>query len=190
MPPCGSIGTGVKYLAPVDEIPDEKNGTLAALVSAMNAGDVDLLLILDTNPAFTAPADLQFAHALSQFTADKSRMSLHAGGWTDETAELCGWHVPLAHAIEAWGDVRGHDGTLSIVQPLIEPLFGAKSAVEIFAALAAIGLQISAGSVDQASAADLYSGGYELLRRFWMGNWKNLSAADREMPGKKRSATA
>ncbi len=181
----GSAGTGVKYLEPIDQIPDDKNGTLAALTSAMNSGEVDLLLILDTNPAFTASADLQFAQALSRFTADPSRLSLHAGGWDDETAELSGWHVPLAHALEAWGDVRGHDGTVSIVQPLIEPLFSAKSAIEIFAAFSAIGLEISAGAIDEASAADLYSGGYDLLRRFWLNNWKSLSPGDREMRWKK-----
>ena len=48
---------------------------------------------------------------------------------------LCEWHIPEAHYLETWGDIRGHDGTVTIQQPLIAPLYGGKSAIELLAAV-------------------------------------------------------
>ena len=130
----GSVGGAVRYVEPVESISDEKEGTLGALTRALQGGEVDLLLVMDTNPAFSAPGDVPFAEALADFSRGTDRLALHVGGWVDETAQLCALHVPLAHSLEAWGDVRAHDGTVGLVQPLVEPLFGAKSAVEVMAA--------------------------------------------------------
>ena len=89
----------------------------------MNAGKVDVLLILGGNPVFTAPADLNFAEAL-----DKVANRVHLGLYYDETAEQCHWHIPEAHYLESWGDVRAFDGTVSLIQPLIAPLYDGRTA--------------------------------------------------------------
>jgi molybdopterin-containing oxidoreductase family iron-sulfur binding subunit len=91
---------------------------------------VDVLLILGANPAFTAPADLDFAGAL-----DRVATRMHLGLYDDETAERCHWHVPEAHYLETWGDVRAFDGTVSIQQPLVAPLYDGHSALEVLAAM-------------------------------------------------------
>jgi molybdopterin-containing oxidoreductase family iron-sulfur binding subunit len=97
----------------------------------MNGGAVDLLVMLGCNPAFTAPADLHFADELS-----KVKMRVHLGLYEDETAYLCHWHVPETHELETWSDARAYDGTTTIMQPLIAPLYEGKSAHELLAVLA------------------------------------------------------
>jgi molybdopterin-containing oxidoreductase family iron-sulfur binding subunit len=103
---------------------------LKELASAMAAGRVNFLAIIGTNPVFTSPADIDFAKALR-----KVQHSLHLGLYHDETAVLCNWHIPEAHYLEAWGDCRAYDGTVSIIQPLIAPLYNGKSAYEFLALL-------------------------------------------------------
>ena len=104
--------------------------SLRDLVADMNAGRVEVLLILGANPVYTAPADLPFADHLL-----KVGMRIHLGLYDDETAELCHWHVPEAHFLESWSDARAYDGTVSIIQPLIAPLYDGKSAHELLAIL-------------------------------------------------------
>ena len=99
----------------------------------MRAGKVDLLLILGGNPAYDAPAELEFSSALK---SNAVNLKVFLGTHRNETAELCQWHVPEAHYLESWSDARAYDGTVSIVQPLIEPLYGGKSAHEIITILA------------------------------------------------------
>lgn len=103
---------------------------LAGLVADMRAGRVDTLLMLDTNPVHTAPADLGFAEALARVP-----FSAHLGLYRDETARAAAWHLPLAHGYEAWSDARAADGTASIVQPMIAPLYGGRSAHALLALL-------------------------------------------------------
>jgi molybdopterin-containing oxidoreductase family iron-sulfur binding subunit len=124
----GNIGRTVDYVAPMDVV--EPADSLASLCTAMDAGDVDTLLVLDANPAYDAPADLPFAQALA-----KVKQRIHLGLYRDETAQLCDWHLPMAHALEAWSDLRAWDGTASIVQPLIEPLYAGRSVHQLLAAL-------------------------------------------------------
>lgn len=127
----GNVGRTVDYLeAPADAAATNASGTLPELVVAMREGSVDTLLILDGNPAYTAPADLDFAGQLR-----KVPHAIHAGLYADETAQLCEWHLPLAHTLESWSDARAWDGTASIVQPLIAPLYGGRGVHEILAAL-------------------------------------------------------
>ena len=95
----------------------------------MKAGRVDTLLILGGNPAFDAPQDLGFVEAL-QKVAFRARLGLY----DDETSQYCPWHLNEAHELEAWGDARAFDGTVTILQPLIEPLYGGKTALEVLAA--------------------------------------------------------
>jgi MoCo/4Fe-4S cofactor protein with predicted Tat translocation signal len=128
----GNVGSTVFYSQPVEP---EGAGTLAELSADMKAGKVSGLLILGGNPAYTAPADMGFAESLG-----KVPFSAHLGLYQDETAKLCKWHIPMAHELEAWGDARAFDGTTSIIQPLIEPLLGGVSAIEVIdAALGADG---------------------------------------------------
>jgi molybdopterin-containing oxidoreductase family iron-sulfur binding subunit len=126
----GNVGKTVFYTEPVDANPVNQTESLKGLVADMRGGKVDMLVILDGNPAYDAPADLGFADALKN---SKIPLRVHLGLYADETAELCHWHVNQAHYLEAWGDARAYDGTVSIVQPLIAPLYEGKSAYEMVA---------------------------------------------------------
>jgi molybdopterin-containing oxidoreductase family iron-sulfur binding subunit len=128
-----NVGKTVFYTDPVDANPVNRGESLHALVEDMRAGKVDLLLTLGGNPAYDAPAELEFASALK---SNAVNLKVYLGSHRNETAELCHWHVPEAHYLEAWGDARAYDGTASIIQPLIEPLYGGKTAHEIITILA------------------------------------------------------
>jgi molybdopterin-containing oxidoreductase family iron-sulfur binding subunit len=126
----GNAGKTVTYSAPVEARPVDQLASLRELVDDMRAGSVSLLLVLQGNPVYTAPADLKFAEAM-----DKVPVRIHLGLHEDETAERCHWHIPEAHSLESWSDARAFDGTVTILQPLIAPLYpGAKSAHEALAA--------------------------------------------------------
>ncbi|HXR92214.1 MAG TPA: TAT-variant-translocated molybdopterin oxidoreductase [Steroidobacteraceae bacterium] len=125
----GNSGTVIEYSDPVERVP-EQGADLTQLVTAMRAGAVDLLVMLDVNPAYDAPADLQFGAALKQVPH-----VVHLGLYVDETAELSEWHLPQAHALETWSDARAFDGTVTIGQPLIAPLYDGRSANEVMALL-------------------------------------------------------
>lgn len=127
----GNVGETVTYTAPALANPVIQTDDLAELVDAMNGGDVSVLLILGGNPVFSAPADLEFGAALAnvQFAA-------HLSLYNDETSQLCTWHIPQTHFIEEWSDLRAYDGTASVVQPPIGPLYETvHSAHEILAVL-------------------------------------------------------
>ena len=124
----GNAGTTVSYVAPVLGSPADGAASLTELVRDMNAGSVQVLLVLGGNPVFTAPADLNFKAAL-----EKVPTRFHLGLYHDETAELCHWHAPEAHFLEAWGDVRAFDGTVSLIQPLIAPLYDGHTGIEVLA---------------------------------------------------------
>jgi MoCo/4Fe-4S cofactor protein with predicted Tat translocation signal len=126
----GNTGTTVRYTAPLPASPADGGASMADLVADMNAGKVDALVIIDANPVFTAPADLKFTDALGKVT-----QRIHLGLYHDETAELCHWHIPAAHYLELWGDVRAFDGTVSLVQPLIAPIYDGRGAIELLSAM-------------------------------------------------------
>ena len=119
----GVAGDGT--LASQDQIGDFKG-----LVADLNAGKVDWLVMINSNPLYDAPADLDFANAMS-----KAKTSVHIGSHIDETGAIATWHLPAAHYLESWSDVRAYDGTVSIVQPLIEPLYGGHTAHDVFQAM-------------------------------------------------------
>ena len=98
----------------------------AELVADMRAGAVKTLLILGGNPVYDAPADLNFLDALK-----KVKLRAHVGLYHNETAAWCHWHVPEAHYLESWSDARAYDGTVSIVQPLIAPIYGGKTTHDV-----------------------------------------------------------
>ena len=127
----GNVGKTVTYTDPIEGNPTDQMDSLRELVADMNAGKVDSLVILDGNPVYGAPADLNFAAALQ-----KVAFRAYVGLFADETAAQCNWYVPAAHYLESWSDVRGFDGTISLVQPLIAPLYGGKTAHEVISTLA------------------------------------------------------
>ena len=129
----GNVGKTVVYTDSVDANPVNQTESLKALVADMRAGKVDILILLGGNPAYNAPTDLGFADALKNTNIP---LRVHLGLYQNETAELCQWHVNEAHYLEAWGDGRAYDGTVSIGQPLIAPLYDGKSAHELVAMLA------------------------------------------------------
>ncbi|MCX6896899.1 MAG: TAT-variant-translocated molybdopterin oxidoreductase, partial [Verrucomicrobia bacterium] len=120
----GNIGQTVTF----SETPDTGEGSLADLATALNAGAVNSLVIIGGNPAYNAPAELDWAK-----TQRKAKSVVRLGYYEDETAANTDWHLPLAHALESWGDVRTSDGTLVPVQPLIAPLFDGLTELEFLA---------------------------------------------------------
>ena len=106
--------------------------SFTALVDRLERGQVRTLLVLGANPIYSAPADIDLAGLVK-----KVKTSIHLGMYRDETAEVCQWHIPQAHPLESWGDVR-FDDTLSPLQPMLEPLLGGKTALEMVARLVAI----------------------------------------------------
>jgi molybdopterin-containing oxidoreductase family iron-sulfur binding subunit len=115
---------------PAIPLPSDQLGDFKALVSDMNAGKVDWLVILNANPIYDAPADLEFATAFNQV-----KVVAHLGSHYNETGNQAHWHIPSAHYLESWSDARAYDGTFSIVQPMIDPLYGGRTAHDVFQSL-------------------------------------------------------
>jgi len=115
---------------PAIPLPSDQFGDFKALVADLNAGKVDWLVVLNANPIYDAPADLDFGTAFG-----KANVVAHLGSHYDETGHQAHWHIPAAHYLESWSDARAYDGTVSIVQPMIEPLYGGKSAHDVFQSL-------------------------------------------------------
>ena len=127
----GAVGSTVLPGRASTSTAGQQEAEFAALVREMAQGDVDALFVLGANPVYEAPGDLDFAGALA-----KVDLSVHLGLYLDETAELCDWHVPQAHFLESWGDARSFDGTLSVIQPLILPLYQGKTDLQLLSVLA------------------------------------------------------
>ena len=137
----GNVNVTVDYLSPDLGRPD-----LGELIEEINAGRVETLLIIGGNPVYDAPADLEFAKALA-----KVPNSIHIDLYANETAEHCRWHIPEAHALESWSDACAFDGTATITQPVIEPLFAGRSRHQLLAAV-----------LEEAPAES-----YDIVRGFW-----------------------
>lgn len=144
----GNGGQTVVYTDPVAASPANQTESFRELTAAMATGQVDLLLILGGNPVFTAPADLNFAEAL-----DQVRFRVHLSLYEDETSARCHWHVPESHYLETWGDARAYDGTVTLIQPLIQPLYASRTASAVLAALL--------GQADQSD--------HDRVRTYWEG---------------------
>ena len=129
----GNLGRTLFFTEPVLPVAGAHPGLIPfeRLVAEMRGGQVDTLLMLDTNPCYGAPADLDFGGALARV-----RETWAFSYYEDETANRCTSFAPTAHFLESWGDARAYDGTVSMIQPLIQPLVGAKTSSEILAALA------------------------------------------------------
>ena len=81
-----------------------------------------MLVIMGGNPVFTAPVDLRFAERLA-----KVNLVIYQSTHLDETSPYAHWNVPELHPLECWGDARSFDGTVTLMQPLIEPLYEGRS---------------------------------------------------------------
>jgi MoCo/4Fe-4S cofactor protein with predicted Tat translocation signal len=127
----GNTGKTVLYADPVEASPVDEIASLSDLVKDMRSGAVETLLILGGNPVYDAPADLNFLEALKQV-----KLRAHLGLYSNETAAWCHWHVPEAHYLESWSDARAYDGTVSVVQPLILPIYAGKTTHEVMNVLA------------------------------------------------------
>jgi MoCo/4Fe-4S cofactor protein with predicted Tat translocation signal len=127
----GNVGKTVTVSSdPSIPLPSDQIAGIKSLIADLNAGKVDWLVILDGNPIYNFPADLNFADAFN-----KAKIVAHLGSHVDETGQIAHWHIPSAHYLESWSDARAYDGTVSIVQPLIDPLYGGKTAHDVFQSL-------------------------------------------------------
>jgi len=115
-------GTMIVATEPANPLPSSQLADLKILIGDLYAGKVDWLVILNANPVYNAPSDLNFAAAF-----EKAKMTAHLGSHLDETGQNAQWHIPAAHFLESWSDAQAYDGTVSIVQPLIDPLYGGKT---------------------------------------------------------------
>jgi molybdopterin-containing oxidoreductase family iron-sulfur binding subunit len=154
-----TLGSERNYVAPSSRaiVPDNHVGSLAKLTQAMQANEVGALIILGGNPAFDAPADLKFGEALK-----KVAFSLHLSEYADETSALCTWHVPAAHLLESWSDTRAADGSATIVQPMIAPLYEGKTPHQLLAAIS--------GSPTASS--------HDIVREYWRREWGDVWYGD------------
>lgn len=171
----GAHGQTVSF---TDE-PDPQRPThleaLRALTERAKAGEIQTLVILGGNPVYDAPADLGFAVALPRVPA-----SVHLSMYDNETSRACTWHVPQAHYLESWGDALAWDGTLSIVQPLIEPLYGGRTACELLALL--IGDDRASGyDITRRTFGILFDHGVD-RQRLWEQSLHDGVAADTAWP--------
>ncbi len=154
----GNVGKTVFYTDSVSANPVNQTDSLRDLVSDMRAGKVDLLVIMGGNPVYDAPVDLGFADALKN---SKVAQRVYLGLYQNETAQFCHWNINEAHYLEAWSDARAYDGTVSLVQPLIAPLYGGKSTHELLSTL----------------MGDPDATGYDIVRGYWQ---KQHTGADFE----------
>jgi molybdopterin-containing oxidoreductase family iron-sulfur binding subunit len=148
----GNVGSTITMTDPIEVAPVNELESLRKLVTDMNAGAVKSLVMLGGNPVYDAPADFRFREALSKVPF-RAHLSLHY----DETSMQAHWHIPELHALESWSDVRGHDGTVSILQPLIAPLYNGRSPHEVLGGMI--------GGLDQSP--------YDTVRGYWFGKGAN-----------------
>lgn len=141
-----NIGNTVVLLETDEEVRAPQSDELRRLVSDMSSGSLDALLMIGVNPVYDRPGEIDFETALQRVET-----SIHVSSHFDETAQLSTWHIPRSHYLEGWGDGRAYDGTLSVIQPLIAPIFDSKSEIEV--------LNTFATGLDLA--------GYDLVRDRW-----------------------
>ncbi len=157
----GNMGNTVTYSDPIELRPAggtlDQAASFTELLADMDAGRVDTLLLLGVNPVYGAAADQNVAAALQ-----KVRLRVHLGLHDDETAEHCQWQVPAAHYLECWGDARAFDGTVTIGQPIVEPLYDGKTELQLVAAL-----------LGRPLVTDR-----ELVEDYWKGQWQAGAIGD------------
>ncbi len=144
----GNVGKTVFYTDPVEANPIDQVASIQDLAKDLETGAVDFLLILGGNPAYNAPVELGMVDQIK-----KARVSAHLSLYPDETSVACQWHLPATHYLESWGDVRAVEGTVSIIQPLIAPLYNGRSEWEVL----------------QMLTDDPLRSGLEIVKAYWSG---------------------
>ncbi|MBV9276172.1 MAG: TAT-variant-translocated molybdopterin oxidoreductase, partial [Verrucomicrobia bacterium] len=124
----GTFGSTIRVLT----APRIHGGSIQDLANDVKAGSIKRLFILAGNPAFTAPDDLQWMEQVQKKVPEVIRL----GYYEDETAPGTLWQIPEAHFLEAWGDQRAPNGTYLPIQPMILPLFGGWSQLDVLVKLA------------------------------------------------------
>lgn len=123
----GNLGKTVKL---VESVEPSNTFSIEELATDLNGGRVEVLIVLSTNPVYSAPGSVNFLDAMK-----KARLVVRLGSYFDETSRWSHWHIPEAHYLETWSDSRAFDGTITLQQPLVDPLYGGKSAHEIVSIL-------------------------------------------------------
>ncbi|HEY6802599.1 MAG TPA: TAT-variant-translocated molybdopterin oxidoreductase [Pyrinomonadaceae bacterium] len=160
----GNVGKTVFYSDPLEVNSVDQRQSLQELVNDLDSGQVELLVIVGGNPVYNSPADLK----LNFDRLKKAKLRVHLSEYKDETTQLCHWHVPQAHFLESWGDARSYDGTVTILQPLIKPLYDGKTISEFLA--------VFLGQNDSASL--------DLVKAYWQGNRMQLAGAGGSQPAR------
>ncbi len=153
-----NVGKTVFYTDPVEANSVDQTQSLRELINDIDAGQVELLVILGGNPVYNTPIDLK----LDKARLSKVKLRVHLSLYEDETSELCHWQIPEAHYLESWTDTRSYDGTVTIVQPLIAPLYEGKTAHELLA--------VFTDNYDRKP--------YDLVRDYWRG-YRSASGSER-----------
>src|SRR2546421_4407929 len=143
----GNVGKTVFYSDPLEANSVDQMQSLRELVTDIDAGKVETLIIIGGNPAYNTPVDLR----LDFNRLEKVKLRAHLNLYNNETSEICHWHINAAHYLESWGDARAYDGTASIVQPLIAPLYEGRTAYEVLA--------LFSDNYDQKP--------YDIVRNYW-----------------------
>jgi len=151
----GAAGRTLRHIEPPDLPAALGLQPIAQLLDAAKAGAVDTLLVLGGNPAYDAPGVLDVPGALARVP-----FTVHAGLYADETARCCRWHLPLGHDYEQWSDARAFDGTATLLQPAIRPLYDTRSVHELVAGL----------------TGDDLREGRDLVRRQWRSSDRDNAA--------------
>ena len=147
----GNAGQTVTYIDPVEIDPLGHTQSIRELADDINAGKVETLIIMGGNPIYDAPADLGFGKALEKLVSDQKNMVIQLAIYKNETTDFATWHVPQAHYLESWGDARSFDGAVTLMQPMIAPLYDGRTANEFIAIF-----------TDEPSTS-----GYDLVRAYW-----------------------
>ena len=121
----GNVGVAVSYKEISNTLMPEQN-SIVRLSEEVNNNKISTLAILNGNPVYNSPSDINFKELLT-----KIKTTIHLSEYVDETSKLTTWHLPCSHFLESWGDAKSVDGTLSVVQPMIEPLYNGKSNIEV-----------------------------------------------------------
>ncbi len=166
----GNFGKTVFHTDPIEVNPADQLASLLDLVKDLDAGAVEVLIIIGGNPAFTSPVELGMRDRLK-----KAKLRIRLGLYADETSQVCQWQMPEAHTLETWGDARAFDGTVTIQQPLIQPLYGGRSAMQLLQSL-----------TDQPEKTP-----YEIVKSYWNSQhtgadfeaWWRRAVHDGTVPG-------
>ena len=181
----GAVGKTVAYTETVNPLPSEQLADFRSLMTDAQAGKVQWLVMLGVNPVYNAPADFNFVQVISNVL-----VTAHLGMNLDETGRLSTWHINKAHYLESWSDARAYDGTISIVQPMIDPLYGGVTAHDVFQGLLD-NPQVSAHDAVQANAKGLIKGDLETgWRKALHDGWIEGTAFTAKSGGPSGSASA